>query len=106
MTVEPSYGREGGRFRMTDEPSYGHERVNIQPVAVIRGLKRQQAAALTNYVECFLLALSFLFSLLLSALNDLTGLSTRPLARITYSVHHLAVLDVTLICATQYQRES
>ena len=30
MTVEPpSYGREGGRFRMTDEPSYGHERVKV-----------------------------------------------------------------------------
>ena len=28
MTVEPSYGGEGGRFRMTDEPSYGRERVN------------------------------------------------------------------------------
>ena len=29
MTVEPSYGHEGGRFRMTDEPSYGRERVKM-----------------------------------------------------------------------------
>ena len=35
--------------------------LNIQPVVVLRGLKRQQAAALTNFVECFLLALSFSF---------------------------------------------
>ena len=28
MTVESSYGREGGRFRMTDEPLYRRERVN------------------------------------------------------------------------------
>ena len=27
MTVELSYGREGGGFRMTVEPSYGRERV-------------------------------------------------------------------------------
>ena len=26
MTVEPSYGCEGDRFRMTVEPSHGHER--------------------------------------------------------------------------------
>ena len=56
--------------------------LNIQPVVVVRGLKRHQAAALTNFVGCFLLALvSFLFSLLiLSALNDLTGPSAGPLA--------------------------
>ena len=30
MTVEPSYGREGGRFRMTDGPSYEHERVKCR----------------------------------------------------------------------------
>ena len=28
MAVEQSYGREGGRFRMTDGPSYWRERVN------------------------------------------------------------------------------
>ena len=27
MTVEPSYGREGGRFQVMDGPSYGRERV-------------------------------------------------------------------------------
>ena len=37
--------------------------------------------------ECFLLALSFPFSLLLlSALNDLTGPSAGPMARIPYSI--------------------
>ena len=30
MTVEPSYGHEGGGFRMTVEPSYWRERVNKQ----------------------------------------------------------------------------
>ena len=60
--------------------------LNIQPVVVVRGLTRQQTAALTNFVGCFLLALIlFLFSLLLSALNDLTGPSAGPLARTTYS---------------------
>ena len=40
--------------------------LNIQPVVVVRGLWRQQAAALTNFVGCFLLALFyFFFSLLL-----------------------------------------
>ena len=58
---------------------------NIQPVVVVMGLKRQQAAALTNFVGCFLLALSY-FSLLLCALNDLTGPSAGPLARTTYSI--------------------
>ena len=36
---------------------------NIQPVVVVRGLKRLQAAALTNFVGCFLLALSYFFFL-------------------------------------------
>ena len=36
---------------------------NIQPVVVVRGLKRQQAAALTNFVGCFLLVLSNFFFL-------------------------------------------
>ena len=31
MTVEPSNGRKGGRFRMMDEPSYRHERVKLSP---------------------------------------------------------------------------
>ena len=29
--------------------------INIQPVVVMRGLKRQQGAALTNFVGCFFL---------------------------------------------------
>ena len=57
----------------------------IQPVVVVRGLKGQQAAALTNFVGCCLLALAY-FSLLLSALNDLTGPSAGPLACTTYSI--------------------
>ena len=61
--------------------------LNIQPVVIVRGLKRQQAAALTNFVGCFLLVLSNLFFLLLlSALNDLIGPSAGPLARTTYSI--------------------
>ena len=36
---------------------------NIQPVVVVKGLKRQQGAALTNFVGCFLLALSYFFYL-------------------------------------------
>ena len=60
--------------------------LNIQPIVIVRGIKRQQAVALTNFVGCFLLALLFLFSLLLFALNDLTGPSAGPLAQITYSI--------------------
>ena len=37
--------------------------LNIQPVVVVRGLKRQQVAALTNFVGCFF-SLLFLFYLL------------------------------------------
>ena len=37
--------------------------LNIQPIVVVTGLKRQQAAALTNFVGCFLLALSYSFFL-------------------------------------------
>ena len=37
--------------------------LNIQPVVVVRGLKRQQVAALTNFVGCFFLALSYFFFL-------------------------------------------
>ena len=57
----------------------------------MRGLKRQQAAAFTNFVGCFLLALSYFFFslLLLSALNDLAGPSAGPLAQITYSIPFL-----------------
>ena len=29
MKVEPAYGREGDRFRVTGEPSYGREGVNL-----------------------------------------------------------------------------
>ena len=61
----------------------------------MRGLKRQQAAASTNFVGCFLLALSsFFFSLLLTALNDLTGPSAGPLAQLTYSYSMLVLNDV------------
>ena len=28
MTVEPAYGREGDRFRVTGEPPHGRERVD------------------------------------------------------------------------------
>ena len=55
--------------------------LNIQPVVVVRGLKRQQAASLTNFVGCLLLALSYFFFLF--PLNDLT------LSRITYSIPFL-----------------
>ena len=37
--------------------------LNIQPVVIVRGLKRQQADALTNFVGCFLLALFYFFFL-------------------------------------------
>ena len=66
-----------------------HHLLNIQPIVVVRGLKRQEAAALTNFVECFFFFLLYLvsfFLLLVSVLNDLTGPSTGPLARITYSI--------------------
>ena len=65
----------------------GESPLSTQSVVVMRGLKRQQVAALTNFVGCILLTLIMvLFSLLLlSALNDLTGSSTGPLVRITYS---------------------
>ena len=59
----------------------------------MRGLKRQQAAASTDFVGRFLLALSY-FSLLLSVLNDLTGPSAGPLARTTYSIFHSILLPV------------
>ena len=54
----------------------------------MRGLKRRQAAALTNFVGYFLLALFYFFFslLLLSALNDLIGPSTGLLARTTYCI--------------------
>ena len=35
--------------------------LNSQPVVIVRGLKRQQAAASTNFVGCFLHALLFFF---------------------------------------------
>ena len=53
--------------------------LNIQPAVVVRGLKRQQDATLTNFVGSFFLfyLISFFSSL---ALNDLTGPSAEPLA--------------------------
>ena len=65
---------------------YAVHPLNIQLVVVVRGLKKQQAAALTNFVGCFILALSYFSLLLLSALNDLTGPSAGPLARTTYYI--------------------
>ena len=52
--------------------------LNIQPVVVVRGVKRQQTAALTNFVGLFLLTVISFFSLLLSTLNDLTGRRAGP----------------------------
>ena len=59
--------------------------LNIQPVVVVRGLKRQQVAALTILLDAF--SHSYLLSFFSSkALNDLAGPSAGPLARKTYSV--------------------
>ena len=58
--------------------------LSIQPVVVVSGLKRQQTAALTNFVGCFLLALSSFFFLL--HLSDLTGPSAELLGQITPSI--------------------
>ena len=45
-------------------PPPGGAPFNIQPVVVVRGFKRQQVAALTNFVGCFFsLVSSFFFSL-------------------------------------------
>ena len=40
--------------------------LNIQPVVVVRGLKRQLVAALTNFVGCFF-SLSYFFFPILGA---------------------------------------
>ena len=55
----------------------------------VRGLKRQEAAALTYFVGSFLLALSYFFflSFPLSMLNDLTGPSAGLLSLITFPFH-------------------
>ena len=37
--------------------------LNIQPVVVVRGLKRQQVAAFTNFVGCFSCSVFFFLSL-------------------------------------------
>ena len=71
----------------------------------MRGFKRQQAAALTHFVGCFLLALLFLFSLL-SALNDLPGPSAGPLARITYSIFHSTCFFFFIEIVTQDKGKS
>ena len=42
---------------------YANIPLNIQPIVFVRGLKRQQVAALTNFVRCFFLALSYFFFL-------------------------------------------
>ena len=61
----------------------------------MRGLKRQQVAALTNFVGCFfsLYLLSFFSS---KALNDLAGPSAGPLARKTYSIPSQRELSINL----------
>ena len=64
--------------------------LNFQPVVILRGLKRQQVAALTNFVGCFFSCSVFFFLALSSfffplVLNDLAGPSAGPLARKTYS---------------------
>ena len=41
--------------------------LNIQPVVVVRGLKWQLVAALTNFVGCFFSLLSYFFFLILGA---------------------------------------
>ena len=71
--------------------------LNIQPVVVVRGLKRQQVAALTNLVGCFFsCSLASFFSPL--ALNDLAGPSAGPLARKTYSIpFHSNFEDIRLM---------
>ena len=43
--------------------------LNIQPVVVVRGLKRQQDAALTNFVGCFFFLVSHFF-FTFSAIRD------------------------------------
>ena len=61
--------------------------LSIQPIDIMRGLKRQQASSSSNFVGCLLLALSYFFFLfLLSVLNDLTGPGAEPLAQIKYSI--------------------
>ena len=41
--------------------------LNIQPVVIVRGLKKQLVAALTNFVGCFFSLLSYFFFLILGA---------------------------------------
>ena len=65
--------------------------LNIQPVVVARVLKRQQVAALTNFVGCFFFLLCLTSFFYLSALNDLAGPSAGPLARKTYSYSKVAI---------------
>ena len=67
-----------------------HDPLNIQPVVVLRGLKRQHAAALTNFVRCFLALYHFFFlSLLCLCRMTLPGPSAGPLAGITYSIPYI-----------------
>ena len=54
--------------------------LNIQPVVVVRGLKRQQVAALTNFVGCFFSCSVLLLFFSPSALDGLAGPSAGPLA--------------------------
>ena len=57
-----------------------------RPLSSWGDLRVSKIAASTNFVGCFLLALSYFSLLLLSALNDLTGPSSGPLAWKTYSI--------------------
>ena len=105
MSVIAAVGKYGTMFSVGIKDAYsqipfnqnqGSIPLNNQPVDVARGLKRQQAAASTNFVGCFLLALVFPFSLLLlSALNDLTGPSIGPLAP---QKTLIALLGLDLMC--------
>ena len=54
-------------IRCSKEYPYHLHSLNIQPVVVVRGLKRQQDAALTNFVGCFFSLLSYFFFLFLGA---------------------------------------
>ena len=63
----------------------------------MRGLKRQQVAALTNLVGCFFYCSVLLLFFSPSALNDLAGASAGPLARKTYSHSHIMIIIIIII---------
>ena len=71
--------------------------LNIQPVVVVRGLKRQQVVALTNFVGCFFSCSVLLLFFSPSALNDLAGPSAGPLARKAYSYSYCMSVCVYIL---------